>query len=701
MTRRPLHRAALCALVLLVTVLVLSATATEGAEAAERPAEEAAGRVTIRHIQPTSLQVGRPIQLSGVVRNTTDEVWSEVQVSALISESPVTTRENLADVRADREALALRQVLAPGDFQDLGDLAPGTESTFTLRNSWKNLPITGASGAYVVGVEVRAFLEDGLRNTVADTTTFVPLVTPETSADRVDLAMLWPLTAAVPRAESGYVNRSLQRQLAAGGRLSELTELGAGAGDFPLTWVVDPAVLDAARDMSDGFELVARAAAPADAAETVPADDVRALAADSWLSATLSALADADVLTLPYGDPDAASLAHGRLPGALTPAAAAATSTLEELEIPQQSVLWPAHGWIDRRTRRAASRISPTLTLIATDSVRGSEASTVVALGTGDHPGTGVTYPRRAVSPREGETMLQWRQQLLAVTALRAMDGGGPLVVVPPRDLTPDPNWDDGEFFTGLRGSWLRPRPLSELTQSPARPAQLRYPRVARRRELPPENLDAIRDLMAARDTLVGVLADPTSSQQRLAEAIGIASSVHWRDQPELGELLTRSYVDSVRDRLDEIVVEAPSFITLSGEEGRFPVTVSNGLDDQAITVSVDVDASNDALEIQPIEPVTIEPRQRRSIPVQVSYTGVGISNVTVRMLDRTGAEFGDPVVLKVRTTQIGAVIWVVMAIGGIIILAAAARSVVRRVRRRGTGPDDPSTDPSVDTTGS
>lgn len=698
---RLLRRAVPCALALLVTALLspLPSAQAQPLSTADHPAravptaqqlpaaqgtvDRRAARVTIEHMQPTSLQGGRPIELSGVVRNTTDEDWSEVQVSMLISEGPVTGRRSLAEARADRGSLALRQVLAPGDFQELGDLAPGTESTFTLRNLWEQLPITRASGAYVIGVEVRAFLEDGLRSAVAETTTFVPLVTPEAAADPVNLAMLWPLTAGVPRADSGYADESLVRQFADDGRLSDLTELGASSSDFPLTWVVDPAVLDAAFEMSDGFDVAG--------GEPVPADAEPAVAADAWLTSTLSALADADVLTLPYGDPDVASLAHTNMGRALTPAAGAATSTLEAFELPQQNLLWPVKGWIDRPTRRAASRIGPTLTLMADDSVRGAGGPTVVPLD-GESSGPGVTYRRRAVSPRGGETTLQWRQQLLAVAALRALDGGGPMVVVPPRNLTPSPDWEDAEFFAGLRGGWLRPRPLSELTGEPSdRQPRLRYPRVARRSELPPANINAIRELVAARGSLVGVLADPESSQQRLAEAIGIGSSGWWRHRPHLGENLTRSYVDSIRTRLSDIVVEAPSFITLSGEAGSFPVTVSNGLTDQAITVSVDVEASDNQLRTQPVEQVTIDPQQRRSIPVQANFAGVGISNVTVRMVDSQGATFGEPVVLRVRTTQIGAVIWVIMAIGGTIIFAAATRSVIRRIRRRGR-PADSST---------
>jgi len=687
-TRRPLLRVVLCALVLSATILLQP---VPSAEAQPQPAPSRLGPTTastasdstpvaLNQLRPSTLRPDRPVSLGGVVRNTTEESWGAVQVSMVITESPVTTAEGVREARNDRGSLALRAVLGPGDFQNLGDLAPGEEAEFSLRNAWDSLPITGSSGVYIVGVEVRAFDEDGLRNTVGESSAFVPLIGPESGTERVRMAMVLPLTAGVPLAAGGYANDALAQQFQSDGRLTALADLGASAGDFPLTWVVDPAVADAATDMADGYRMSGGA--------EVAADDERADAARLWLSRVQSAVTGQDVLTLPYGDPDVASLARDGLQRALTPTAAATSAALAELELPEQNLLWPANGWLDRRTRNAASRIAPAMTLVATDSVRPPRTPGVYTTGREGEATPTIVYDRRALSPRASESTLQWRQQLLAQAAVTALDGGGSVVVVPPRTLTPSAQWAESEFFAGLDTRWLRPTRLSAIADRADAPqARLRYPRRARRSELPVDNRNAVAALVRTSRTLIGVLAEPEGPQLTLAKATGIASSLHWRDVPDFGLVLGESYVEENRTQLDQVQVEAPAFITLSGQEGPFPVTVSNGLKDEAITVSIEAQTSDDALRVEPIDQVTIEPEQRRSIPVRASYEGVGISNVTVRLLDRNGSAFGDPVTLRVRATQIGAVIWVVMGIGAAIIFGAAGRSVVRRVRAREAAP--------------
>jgi hypothetical protein len=684
------RRLVVCVLVLLLTALLSSAPLSPAPSAAvqgrpnapaapQSTGQDGSDRVSLQQVRPSSLRQGRPISLAGVVRNTTDENWSEVQVSMVISESPMPTREALAQARAETGSIALRQVLQPGDFHDLGDIAPGGEATFSLRNNWAALPITGTSGAYLVGVEVRAFEEDGLRSTVAETSAFVPLVGPAVDAEPVQMGMVLPLTAAVPRRADGFANDSLARQFGENGRLTALTELGSTAGSFPLTWAVDPAVLDAANDMSSGYRLAGE--------DTVAEDDERALAAARWLEDTRAALNGADLLTLPYGDPDVASLARNGQESVLSTALAAGSQTLTALDLPEQTLLWPAHGWVDRRSLAAAGRLSPAVALVAEDSLEPSDPPTAFPVSAGESTASGLSYDRRVVSPRHGETTLQWRQHLLSSAALQALHGGGPMVVVPPRSLTPSADWAESDFFGGLDAPWLRPTALGEMTDEAGRAPPLHYPRRASNHELPPANIAAITGLASATRTLIGVLADPAETQQLLGEVSGIAASVHWRDAPRLGRGLTRTYVEMIRGQLDEVRVEAPPLITLSGREGQFPVTVSNGLTSEAITVSVEVQSTNDALRVEPVRQVTIEPEQRRSIPVRARYPDeVGISTVTVQLLDQEGATFGPAVELRVRTTQIGTVIWVVMAVAGAIILAAAARSILRRVRRRDGG---------------
>jgi hypothetical protein len=688
LTGRLARRLLVCVLALgPAAVLVVPGTAASAPPTPETTAPpnvvDAQPGVTIRTLRPSRLQPAGAVTIAGTVHNTTGETWRDAQISMVVSGAPITSTAELTNLRLHPEELVLLDVLTEGAaFQDLGNLEPGIEVAYSLRNEFDDLQLTGASGVYVVGVEVRGTPEDGPRRKVAGANTFMPLVGEDADLTPVDVAMFWPLEARVPRIADAYATDSLAADFDLGGRLSDLTSMGASAGDFPLSWIVDPAVLDAADDMSDGYQLTGGA--------RVPEDGEGAVAAGGWLSRTQAALSGADVWAVPYGDPDVASLAHGLArgdaAGAVLAASEAGVAARNRLGVPARSLLWPALGMADQEVLDTAAPMAPRLVLLATQSVRRPTATASVTVHSGGSDTAAVLYDRTLTTPLHGQTMLQWRQQLLAASALEALAGGGSMLVAPPRNLAPDAGWREADFFAQLRGSWLRPMPVdpARLDAADSEP-RLRYPRRARRDELPAANLDAISSLLRASASLTNLLAEPATSRQPLGEAIGISASVQWREDPVFGAALAQGNAAAVEDRLAAIVVETPPFVTLSGQEGRFPVTISNGLS-QPVTVGVEVRADNDSLQIEPIEPLTIDPEQRRSITVNATYRGVGISNVLVTILDRTGAPFGASATLQVRTTQIGAAIWVVMAAGGTIVLIAVARSIARRVRGRDTG---------------
>ncbi|MPZ94186.1 MAG: hypothetical protein GEU96_04545 [Propionibacteriales bacterium] len=691
----------LCALVLLLSLPLAATFAGTSASPAAGPAtgaptttpqasaDDKVPPITVHNLQPSTLREGQSLAVTGAVRNTSNERWGDIQVNLVFSETPLTSADALTSARPDRDQLAVRQLLEFGRFRDLGGLEPGNERDFSLRVPYDALPISGASGVYVVGVEARATVTDGTRPTVATTTAFLPMVGSDQPSHRVDLAMLWPLTNRVPWAQTAYVDQSLGTDMAAGGRLRALTEMGASSGNVPLSWVVDPAVLAAAADLADGYPLAGRR-------DEVPATSDTAVAAASWLAATRQAFAGDEVLALPYGDPDVASLAHADLAEALTGPVGAASATLQELGISATRLLWPAEGMADQETLDAGSGLTPQSALLARQTVVRPDdeepgGPAAVPIQVGDRDIAGMVYDRGTVSPRGDESMLQWRQQILAVAALRALDpdAAGQLVIAPPRTLTPDSHWAEADFFAGLRAPWLRTVPAGDLRGAPdGEPPRLRYPRQTRRQELSAATLDAVRDLLTSSQTLTGVLSEPDAQQQSTDRAVGIGASVEWRKAMSFGRSLTESHVRGNRRQIAAITVEPPAgLITLSGTEGRFPVTITNGLD-QPITVSIRGSAGDTSLQIAEVDPVTIEPEQRRSIPLEATYRGVGISNVSVSMVDSSGKRFGTPALLRVRTTQIGAIIWVIMAVGAAVIFFAAGRSIVRRVRgrRRATG---------------
>ncbi|MDP9443722.1 MAG: DUF6049 family protein, partial [Actinomycetota bacterium] len=155
---------------------------------------------------------------------------------------------------------------------------------------------------------------------------------------------------------------------------------------------------------------------------------------------------------------------------------------------------------------------------------------------------------------------------------------------------------------------------------------------------------------------------------------------------PATGRAIARSHVSKNRALLGSIDVETPSFVTLSSQNGRFPVTITNG-SAETVVVGLDVEATGGRLDVDEVDPVTIEPDQRRSISLVTHARAIGIADVDVRLRTQAGRPFGQGADFQVRTTQIGSVIWVVMAVAVAVLLLAATRRITQRVRahRRGS----------------
>ncbi|MDQ4007601.1 MAG: DUF6049 family protein [Actinomycetota bacterium] len=354
--------------------------------------------VSIEVLNPSTLTPGRPVTVSGTVYNNTDGVWGDAQVGMLVSSEPFTTGSELAAAtRADPyEDFVGEQVLEPGTFDDIGDIAPGQTRSFTFTVPYAEMELSGSEGAYWVGAELRVTGADGLRGSVARTLTFMPLVENPARAPVVDLAMLWPITAPVPWDGSAFVNSSLNAQFAPTGRLRTLAELGATAGGTRLTWVLDPAVLDAARKMADGFRRAG--AAP------VGPRDRQAVDAAEWLEVVTDAVGGGLALSVPYGHPDVAALAHAGVRPGLAKAQRAGAKVLDEMRIAHLGMMWPGNGLADRDVLRSSTQFDPEVALLSRPTSPTSRRAPPSDCARRPTARAVVRATARAAAPRAGRT---------------------------------------------------------------------------------------------------------------------------------------------------------------------------------------------------------------------------------------------------------------------------------------------------------
>ena len=161
-----------------------------------------------------AMRVGKPLVLAGTVSNPGTVNWLGARVYLEISSTPATTPSGLDQLAA----------VPPGDpfghpvtdkhgFVTLGNVPTGQQRSFSLSVPYRWLAISGAAGAYRVGVEVVASNGDGSGDNVVHAGTLVPLL-PSGNAAIVpaQTVTLLPITGTVKRLLGGvFADDSLGR----------------------------------------------------------------------------------------------------------------------------------------------------------------------------------------------------------------------------------------------------------------------------------------------------------------------------------------------------------------------------------------------------------------------------------------------------------------------------------------------------------
>jgi hypothetical protein len=656
---------------------------------AEAPVAPERQPLSIETLTPSHLTPGEPVRVTGTVLNDTEDVWGDAQVGMLASSDPLTSTSELsAAAEADPyDEYPGEQVLTTGTFDDIGDVAPGQSRSFSFTVPYNQLELAGTDGVYWVGAELRVTDGEGLRGSVARSLTFLPQVSAQAPA-LVDLAVLWPLTAAVPWNGQEFVDDSLSQQLAPGGRLRTLAELGASAGDRPLTWILDPAVLDAAQAMSGGFTQEGR---------EVAADSDAATDAAGLLRMLRGPLASNVALAVPYANPDVAALAHEEIRPGLRKTRRAADRVLNGFGVARRALLWPAAGRADYGVVAAGKQFDADLSLLSRDTFADPPAGSVVDVRA-DNPNRDnrgrSTRPSLVVDREESrlglraqpeQSTLQWRQQILANTAVRSLFGGPArqsAIAMPSAQWWPDESWRDADLFGGLQAPWLNRVSATTLVDlpHPRYTGELQYAESATQRELGPAILNKAVKVRRTSRTINDLLTNAGANRAGTDKAFGLSSATAWRDDRSTGQQVATDFLRTNRAMIDRIDLEAPNFVTLSSNSGRFPVSITNRLD-EPVTVELDVSARDPRMTVAPVGPVTLQRDQRVTVTVITNSRGVGITTLTARMLTQESRPFGENATFQVRTTQIGAVVWIVMAVGGAVLFIAAGRRIMLRVR--------------------
>lgn len=727
MVLRPLLlRAALGAVTALATGVAIApsaaAAAPPGASAAEDdhlypvPASyDAPLLVTIDELTPGELPRRGPVVVSGTVVNRDVEPWIGIAVYPVINAGspcegcplPITTTAELAEAaEIDPETVVGNRITQVSATID--ELEPGEVEPYSIRVPRNLLEVTTA-GVYWFGVHALGASASTPDDSVADgrARTFLPYIPRGRDGVRgkIDTAVVVPLRHRIRYVASGRLARKQDWEAAfeSDGELGGPLAFGAAAVGRPVTWLVDPAVPDAARRLRRGNPPrdlgpdETDAGAPADEAgddatddTETSADDAVARTAGDWLDSLEVQLRGEEVLALPYGDLDMSATPE-RLPELYRLARERPGDLLSAWETPTTPAIASPGGYLDPS---AIAGIDDDSTLLVTDRMfypsddrRGPpvvgeyDAHTIAVTSYGAASGGPGPEPRHGA--------VSFRQRVLAEAALRLIAPGRrhPLIVVVPRTV-------DGEagstFWGGMDPAWLN---LTTVADATARtptvidPTSLTYPLDQETDELDSAVFTEAEQLIEAGSTLQNLYpeADSVAADVR-AEAFA-GASYHLRTDPEgAADRLARSR-RWIERQFRKVGIDGPPAVTLSSADGTFAVTVTNDLD-RTVTVRLAAESVGDEVEVEVGEPIVLAADSRTTVQLETHTRGTGVHNVTLAVTDLDGTPLGSSVEVPIRSGQVSEVIWVILGAGGTILFVAIALRLYRRIRdhRRGSG---------------
>lgn len=715
-----------------------------------RTASEAPLAVTIDDLTPSVIPKAGQVRVSGVITNTDTVTWSTINVRPFISTAPLTNPAQLAEAAAQPEDAVVGERINDEDHKYfIESLEPGESANYTVTVPRELLGVS-TPGVYWFGVHALGEGPEG-RDDTADgrARTFLPLV-PDARPGTQPTAIVIPLRHRISHAADGTVEdpATWTRVLSTGGRLRSLVEFGATAGSRTMTWVIDPALIDAVRRLAagnpprslaatvepdpdpdaepgedegtgtetepagepaaepTGEEPDGPATEPVEPPGTEPGEEptqqpeppdpvtqAAAEAAQEWLDRLSTAIGpDDQVMTLPYGDIDVAA-AQRHDPSLYELAVTRAGTALPGLDVVTSPVISSPSGYVSTEGIVAST---PETTILLTD-----------AMVTDPDPAVGITGGRRVVvtssgaaaggpGPNARTSLIAMRQRLLSEAAVRFLRGDqAPLTMVLPHAWVPPEG--SAPFFSGLDHDWLNLTSVSGVigasTLTPMDGTQLTYPNRQREAELAAANFQAAAELIRSGVTLQELLTlnnvvSGTITDQALST---VSYSARSRPLANLGGA-DRSRV-WVEDRLKQIQVSAPRAVTLSSSSGRFRATVTNGLD-EPVTVFLNANA-DDTTTIEGLTRIDLDPGGRAALLLTVNTDANGIHEVTLGLTDQRGTPLGTTTNLTVRSAQVSNLIWLILGAGATLLFGAIAVRLFRRVRaarrasRRGGASED------------
>ncbi|MFJ4629466.1 DUF6049 family protein [Streptomyces sp. NPDC088847] len=716
---------------LLAGLLQLSAAAPAGA-AEQTSAQAASGSqsvsVSLDTLSPSVPTDGDTLTVSGTVTNNSKQTVTDAHVGLRLGQA-LSTRSAI-------DTVAKRTDYIPGvDGSEIDDkysekfskLTPGVAEPFTLSVPVDKLDL-GDDGVYPLGVALSGETSaQPWEQVLGIQRTFLPWQ-PGDADTKTKTTYLWPLISGVHMtAQTGsneqqtpvFLNDDLAKEISPGGRLDQMLSLGK---DLDVTWVIDPDLLASVDAMTRSYKIQGDG-------DTTTAGTHQAVA-KAWLAELQSAVADKEVVALPFADPDLASLAHNgtSVTGSLShlkDATDVAASTVQTVlhVTPNTDFAWPVNGAVDPSIIKVATSAGADKVIARSDSLQETgglsytpSAARPVGGGT-----TAVVADARLSTAFDGDltkagaATLAEQQFLAQSLALDLQtDKQRSIVVVPQRMPTASQAQTMAEALTTLQSSnWSESQDLATAAKAkPDQSATTRipssssYPSSLRRQELPKSAFEEIATTQDKLDNFRVILTDESRVVTPFGRAMNREMSTSWRGQAGEASNFRQGVLGYLDDLTDQVKLIDKSETKLSGRSATIPVTVQNNLVQGVGHLTLRLTSTsptrlNIGGKAYTEQRVTVNGGHSQSVKFTTSANANGKVEVIAQLYTEDGQEYGQAVRFDVKVTEVTATVMLVIG-GGVLLLVLAGfrmythrkRAVARQAEQEGPdGPDD-GTDP-------
>ncbi|SEK71820.1 DUF6049 family protein [Streptacidiphilus jiangxiensis] len=730
-----------------ISVSGLPPAVTHAAATTLAPADSHSGvEVTLTTVTPAVPTANGDVTLTGTVRNRTGSAVQGLHVGLRTTGRPLGQRSDIESL-ASSGGQAVPNLDGyeitddPSLQQHIGTLAAGASASFSIKAPISKLHLgPSPDGVYSLGVDAVSSVTG---ESLGIARTFLPLHAKDSAAKATKVATLWPLTNPPVLQAQTYVDPSthneqpvLTQELASSlgqeGRLGQLTQLGQQNPDLHLTWMIDPDLIDTVNAMTGPYQV-------ATASDITGANGCQCLtpgtgkqAATSWLSGLQSTLSagKADVVSLPYADPDLASLAHDSSARAqvnsLLPVVGSSVG-LDRLQIDAaHDVAWPYQGYVDSSIASLAKSMGASQIIVNGASMPDTSNLTFTP-NAARRIGNGMTA---VVADSElgkifaGDLSTQAAQttavQLFLAETL-AISGEQPsvqrdIVVQPPRNLSAATAQTLVRALKSAEGgAWVQPTDLNGVVQAGATaganthvPSDGSYPSSVRGGELSAYNVTNIQRTQQDLTQLQRILTRPERLREPFNAAMVRSVSTGWRADPQAGTTYTGDmygYMDGLQGSVH--ILKKTSDVVVPGDNAsaQIAVSVENNLEQNVTRLKLYLEVDGTSYPRLKID----SPSATDGVDISIAGGGTKVTSrfkvtatangqVTMRAVLRSaqdGSEISSES-FTVTVTSVSSGVIAVMASGGLLVVLAGLRLYWKRKKNAALaaatadGPEDP-----------